>query len=512
MKTVPRQSKTARSGSKVVNLDAWRSGLSRTSKGAAKPCLANVMHVLSVHPDWAGVLAYDLFGETVITLKPPPMREQDRPSQYTVGDWSETDSIRTAAWLEKVVEISVGVELVTQAVISVAERHTVHPVRDWLDGLVWDQTDRVDKMLHTYFGAPDDRYTNAVSAKFMISAVARVMAPGCKCDTLLVLEGKQGSKKSTGVKILAVDWYADTGVNVGEKDSYQALRHVWIYEFAELAAIKGREAERVKNFLSSSSDHYRPSYGRKFRDFPRQTVCVATTNDDGYLVDRTGNRRFWPVRCGRVNADALRADREQLWAEAVVRYQTGEPWHIDTNELAALCQVEQADRQAPDDWIPIVETWLQHPSIPDGYGARTSVKLSEGLTTADVLLGAIGMRAMDIDQRASTRAGHVLRELGFEPKQRREAGDRVRRYFRVTAPSGVGCDTSCDAQVASTKPDSSLSHPSHPYLYAHTPENGEDTHAGPEVAKPAGTAVTCDTDHDIERQAIQEEGCNEAVQ
>jgi putative DNA primase/helicase len=476
-----------------VSADFWRKELTTGAKGGVKPCLANIMHVLAVHPEWSGVLAYDLFGETVITLKGPPMRAQDRPRRHTLGDWSETDTIRTAAWFEKELGISVSVELITQAVIAIAERHTVHPVRDWLSGLVWDGLPRLDKMLHRYFGAPDEPYTNAVSAKFMISAVARVMSPGCKCDTMLILEGKQGTKKSTGVKILAVDWYADTGVNVGEKDSYQALRHVWIYEFAELAAIRGREAERVKNFLSSSSDHYRPSYGRKFRDFPRQTVCVATTNDDGYLVDRTGNRRFWPVRCGRVDADALQTDRDALWAEAAARHAKGEAWHIDTSELAALCNVEQAERQAPDDWLPIVALWLLHPTVPDGYGGRTIVDLDLGPTTAQVLLGAIGMYAKDIHPAMSMRAGHVLRALGYEPKQKREAGDVVRRYRLVTPSPVPGCDSGCDNEAAPAELDSSLSHPSHPNVYAHTQKNSEGRDAGSNGSKSAVTAVTCDS-------------------
>jgi putative DNA primase/helicase len=171
----PPKAKTGREAATVVSADFWRGGLSTGARGQNKPCLANVMHVLSKHPDWAGVLAYDLFGETVVTLKAPPMRDQDRPDGYVVGDWSETDSTRTAAWFEKEVEISVGVEMITQAIVAVAEQHKVHPVRDWLGALVWDRMPRLDKMLHRYFGAPDDAYTNAVSAKFMISAVARVI-------------------------------------------------------------------------------------------------------------------------------------------------------------------------------------------------------------------------------------------------------------------------------------------------------------------------------------------------
>lgn len=431
--------KRAPSSNVVTPDDFWRKDLIRSAKGVPKAGLANVMHVLSLHPEWSRVLAYDLFTESVMALEQPPARGQDRPEgEFTPGDWSESDSVRTASWFESEVGFKVGADLVTQAVVAVAERRKVHPVREWLKGLEWDGVLRLDKLLSRYFGAVDDDYTSAVGVKFMVAAVARVVEPGCKCDTMLILEGDQGIRKSTGVKVLAGEWYADTGVAVGDKDSYQSLRGVWLYEFAELAAVKGREAERVKNFLSSSVDHYRPSYGRKFRDFPRQCVFIATTNETNYLVDRTGNRRFWPVKCGvtrnTVDVEGLRADRAQLWAEAVVRYEGGEVWHVDSSELAELFTFEQRDRLALDDWTPIVDDWLRHPTVPDNHGGRSIVDLSKGLTTVDVLLGAIGMRASDVNQSATTRIGPVLNELGFKKQQKSEKGKRSWRYFRQDSP------------------------------------------------------------------------------
>jgi len=466
----------------VTKAEFWTRGLIRNQEGNPRKLVANVMHVLELHPECAGVFAYDSFKESVVLTKAPPMREQDRPSEYELGAFTETDATRISAWFQDEIGIDATREMVIEAVVAVAEKHKKHPVREYLRALRWDSAERLEMMLPRYFGAPDNKYTRAIGRKFMIGAVARVEQPGCKADTMIVLEGKQGTFKSTAAKVLAVDWYADTGVTIGEKDSYQALRGVWLYEFAELAGVKASAVERVKNFLSSASDHYRPSYGRGFRDFPRQTVFIATTNEENYLVDRTGNRRFWPVRCGKVDVDALKIDRDQLWAEAVHLYNKGEKWHIDSLELAALCEAEQAERQAPDDWVPLVEEWLKSPTVPDPTSVgrdivRRRLVVSEGVTTDEVLLGAIQMRPAELTSHASVRAGKVLRELGFTPRQKREHGERIRRYVPpvtpVTGSDRATCDTTCDTDPGSTQPEFSTSQVSHVDQYAHIQEGDE---------------------------------------
>lgn len=419
----------------------WTLGLLRNKEGQPKRSLANTMHVLATHPEWCGVLAYDEFAGCLTKVKDPPVRKQDHPGRGVsmVGDWTDDDSSRTVAWVASECGFEPTVDMVERAAAAQASKARFHPVREYLDGLVWDGRQRLPGLLTGYFGASDSEYSAEVGKRWLISAVARVFEPGCKADCMLVLEGVQGARKSTGIRILAGEWYADTGIAVGDKDSYQALRRVWIYEFAELASIRGREAERVKNFVSSQSDHYRPSYGRSVRDFPRQVVFAGTTNESQYLVDRTGNRRFWPVACGRVDVEALQRDRDQLWAEAVERYRGREPWHVDTPELAQLCSDEQSDRKAPDDWIPIVERWLKSPTVPDPDSTardplRHSLDISIGLSTADVLLGAIGMKPREITQAASVRAGFILRELGFQPdpNPKKRGEKRVRLYFRGT--------------------------------------------------------------------------------
>jgi predicted P-loop ATPase len=304
-------------------------------------------------------------------------------------------------------------------------------------------------MLSVYFGSEQTPYTAAIGTKWMISAVARIMNPGCKADHLLVAEGPQGVGKSSSMSILAGDHFADTGITIGDKDSYQNLRRVWIYEFGELSSIKSaKDVERVKSFVSSRSDHYRPSYGKRALDFPRQCVFVGSTNESTYLADKTGNRRFWPFKCGNIDLKSLSRDRDQLWAEAMTRYQSNETWYIDTADLVAECREQQEAREQVDPWVQFASEWLSDPSIPDegiGYPARTHLNIDRGITTADLLVGAIGMKRDRIDRAAETRAGQVLRHLGWERRQVRNGTQRAYRYFGlsllVTTSAPEGGDT-----------------------------------------------------------------------
>lgn len=401
----------------------WERGLLVNKEGAPKKCLANVLHVLNKHPDWDGVLRLNTFTESMVKLAPPPVRPQD--GEGVIGEWTENDSTRTCAWFAAVVGFEPSPQMVEQAVAAVAERASYHPVREYLQALKWDGTERLESVLTTYFGVKLTKASSEMGKRFMVSAVARVMRPGCQVDSMLVLEGPQGTGKSTGLKALVgAPWFADTGINIGDKDSYQALRGVWVYEFGELDAFKGREATKIKSFISSAVDHYRPSYGRRTRDFPRQTVFAGSTNEEQYLLDRTGNRRFWPVACGRIDVDAIARDRDQLWAQAAHLYQQGQRWHMDTAELGALVAEEQADREVPDDWEPLVSKWLKDPCR----------RAHEGITTADVLIGALELSPEKANPSTSTRAGIVLRKLGFTRRQVREGKGRSWVYFPPASP------------------------------------------------------------------------------
>jgi putative DNA primase/helicase len=418
--------------------EGWERELILNDRGEPKRCLANVLLILACDPRWSGVIAYDDFAKCVVTQSAPPARQTEAPTARRTGEWSEEDSIRTAAWLTAEHGIDAPTTMVDQAVSAIAHRNVVHPVRDWMRGLTWDECERLPTMLSVYFGAADGAYTRGVGVRWMISGVARIFEPGCQADCTLVLEGAQGTGKSTGLEAFVPvrSWFADTGIILGDKDSYQALRRKLIYELSEMASVKGREIERVKAFLSARTDSYRPSYGRRNVDHPRQVIFAATTNESAYLIDSTGNRRFWPVRCSQIDVEGIRRDRDQLWAEARVRYDRGEAWHVDSGAFARLCAEEQEGRVLSDPWTEIVARWLEAPTVNrydvlDGGRELVTLNVAEGLMTSDVLVGALGRKAGEISRSDESRVGVVLRDLGFESRQRREgaAGQRVRRYF-----------------------------------------------------------------------------------
>jgi putative DNA primase/helicase len=198
-----------------------------------------------------------------------------------------------------------------------------------------------------------------VGRKFLISAIARAMSPGCKVDTMLVLEGEQGIGKSQTLQALAEPWVLEELSDMKSKDCKQEIQGKWFVEMSELDAMKRNEIETVKAFIAKQVDTFRPSYGRFAKEHPRQCVLIGTTNSDAYLRDPTGNRRFWPVRCVKVDLEALRRDRHQIWAEAFTAFSNGEQWWLKGDETV-LAREEQATRFEPDVWQDVISQWLDN--------------------------------------------------------------------------------------------------------------------------------------------------------
>lgn len=406
--------------------NSWQRGLIRSKEDVPKKLLANTRHVIEHHPDWQGVVAYDAFSESIVLLKTPPMLQGSEPAEPRKGEWTEGDTVRAICWFAKRVGFEPSSQMIESALLSTSERTIVHPIRDYLGSLVWDGMQRLPELFFRYFAAEDSVYTRAVGTRWLISAVARVMKPGCQSDSMPVLEGPQGSRKSTGIEALfGKEWFSDSALDLSSKDCYQSLRHVWCHEFAELDSFKGRDATRIKSFLSARVDTYRPSYGRTTRPFPRQVCFCGSTNEREYLIDRTGNRRFWPIGCGQVDVEALRADRDQLWAEALVRYQSGESWYLDTRELCEAAAETQEDRVPDDAWLAIVSEWLENPTVPVGKTERARVDVEQGVTNHQILLGALDFEPSRIHRGAETKVGAIMHELGWS---RKDGTNRPRRY------------------------------------------------------------------------------------
>jgi putative DNA primase/helicase len=414
----------------------WRDGLSRTEDGAPRKNLFNACVALRDHPALQGRISYDEFrGATWARVPLPWNHRADRP-------WSDFDDLKATEWLQSPeIGILVGSGIVREAVQAVAHESRFHPVLEWLEGLQWDGTERLSSWLTTYMGVPSSPLSDAFGRKFLISAVARVMRPGCNADHMLILEGQQGIMKSKSLHVLAGDWFADQIADLGTKDSCQDLRGVWIIELSELSAIRPGEVERVKAYISRQVDHYRPSYGRRSIDVPRQCVFIGTTNAHEYLSDATGGRRFWPVTCTKIDVEAIAKDRAQLWSEAVAAFHAGETWWLDDGDLRRLAEAEQEQRRIADPWEEIVNDWLEHPTKLTGDGIRVPLELEDGrVTNAQILEHAIAKPTERQTTSDQMRVGRILARLGW--KKRRIGKAKVMCWEQVDTPSD-SAETRC---------------------------------------------------------------------
>lgn len=291
-----------------------------------------------------------------------------RPVNDTVNGeiWDDADDHQLIDYITRHYHIEPSQQRVVHAVLVVANLDKRHPVRRYLRGLEWDGQPRLDTWLLDYLGVEDTLYTRQAGAKTLVAAVARVMEPGCKFDHALIIEGRQGSGKSTAVAVLAGPWFTDSLPSMSGKDSVEALGGSWIVEMGELHAMNKAESEEIKSFISRQTDKMRAAYARHVKEYPRQCVFIGTTNQDEYLIDETGNRRFWPVRSTEVDVPGLKDTRDQLWAEATYRYQAGESRFLE-GEAVAQASDAQDQRYQEDDIFGLVQDFLEGRTNEHGF-------------------------------------------------------------------------------------------------------------------------------------------------
>ena len=259
------------------------------------------------------------------------------------------------------VDYQPGENNLLSALLTMAYAAKFNPVLDYIDGLTWDGKERVKNLFGHYFHCGDDEYTRAVSIAFMVGAVRRMRKPGCKFDTMPVIEGAQGWGKSTGVKALfGAEWTSDANLgNLRDKDAPMKLRGHWVQEFAEIESLTRAESGALKHFCSLQTDRQRDPYGRVVEAMPRRIVFVATVNEGGYLKDSTGARRFWPLKMLRaITTNDIPRDRDQLWAEAAALEAQGVP-DVLPRKISAMAQERQADQTSDDPWGDTIRHWLE---------------------------------------------------------------------------------------------------------------------------------------------------------
>jgi putative DNA primase/helicase len=405
-------------------------------KGAIVGDLHNTHAFLAHHPAWAGVLAYDLFGEQVVKLEAPPFEGG------AVGEWTDLDDYRALLWLSRHMAEPPD-KTIRQAVVLVAHRHEFNKVRDYLEACerAWDGTSRLDSWLVEYFGVtkdathedlpPNDRarvleYVKLAGRKWLVAGAARALSPGCRADNMLILEGAQGMQKSSALRTMFGEWFTDQRLDFSNKDTLLILQGRWGVEMPELDGMNKADTSETKRFLTQPEDLFRPPYGQKLVKAPRRCIFAGTVNHEQYLKDDTGNRRFWPVRCNAVDLEALARDRDQLWGEAVRLYRDRVP-HWVTVEERPLFEEQQDLRFQIDAWEAPIRAYL------DGDDSSPSASRKDRCTTAQLMGGALGLDKARWDRQAMIRVGSILRRLGW-PRRREATGARGWYYVRPDVP------------------------------------------------------------------------------
>ena len=390
----------------------------RGKQGQPLSNLHNALLSLRNAEELRDLFAWDEMLRAEMLLKPLNPREAwegPRPVR-------DTDVNAVQEWLQGNWLVTMGKDTAFQAVETVARERAYHPVRDYLRRLEWDGTERLDSWLATYFGAPQGEYTAAIGRMFLIAMVARIFEPGCQADYMLILEGEQGQRKSSALAILAGQWFSDNLPpvrNSADHDVSMHLRGKWLIEIGEMSAMDKADAAALKSFVTRRVEQYRPSYGRKEAYEPRQCLFVGTTNEEVYLRDATGGRRFWPVLTGEIDMDRLRADRDQLLAEAVARFRRGEQWWPDRDFEKTTMQPEQEARYEADAWEDVLRAFLADET-------RTSVP--------EIATRALGLKNAQLGTRDTRRITAILRRFGFTQEKDREG---KRFWVRAGDPFGL---------------------------------------------------------------------------
>jgi predicted P-loop ATPase len=352
--------------STVASDMSWIKKLEISSTGAPTKTSKNVRMMLEHDAALAGRIMMDTFADQLVGIAPLPWAP--RNAEEGPFQWRDDDDSGLRDYCHSVLGFRTE-GIIQDALVLCARKHQVNPVVNYLTGLQWDGVPRLDRLFIDYLGAADTSYVRAVTRKSFTAAVARAMRPGLKYDTMPVLTGAQGLGKTTLLQKMGLSWFNNSIESFEGKEAAELLQNAWVVEIGEMGAYSRSDVKTIKGFLSRTEDQYRAAYARKTEKHPRRCVFFGTSNDDQYLKDPTGGRRFWPVDCGvqgrtKLVFRDLEAEVHQLWAEAVTRYRFGEPL-ILPDELEQVAKQQQELHAEADPWEGIVSEFTQRQVPPD---------------------------------------------------------------------------------------------------------------------------------------------------
>jgi predicted P-loop ATPase len=414
----------------ICDVDRWLEALKVNPKGIPMATIANMQSIIEHDPELSqGSLFYDQFADKLMVAGDFPwLGFVDRQSFV----WNDLDDSGIRAFLEEKYGMC-DISKVNDAVSLAANKNRIHPVKEYLNGLTWDGLPRLDTVFADFLNAERNEYTYSVTRKSLVGAVARIMQPGCKHDHILVLVGPQGCRKSSTIAKLGGDWYSDSLHTMQGKEAYESLQGNWIIEVGEMSAAKKTEVDSMKHFISKTADNYRAAYARRTVNRPRQCAFFGTTNEEEFIQDATGGRRFWPLKVSAVPVDTYdllnKAYIDQIWAEAVQAYKDGEKWYLDP-AMEELAKKEQEKHTASDSRTDMALEFLNKP-VPEGWYSMprshrlqlVNADLTEGDTmlrdrvcAVEVWVEMLHGELKDFHRGKAAEVNTMLRKLpGFKP-------------------------------------------------------------------------------------------------
>jgi hypothetical protein len=391
------------------------------------PNESNAAKLLAYLPQYSKRIWFDIFYKEIMT-------------DHTTGvsrKWEASEDIKILCHLQDQWDMpGLSLSAVERAISMVAMKDQRNELADWLNSLSWDQQPRINNFLNHAFSTPDSPLTQALSANWLKSLVARGVNPGCKVDTMLVLKGKQGTFKSTALKYLAGKYFAELNCDLNnDRDFPLSISGRWIVELDELHSFNRVESTTIKKRLSQAVDNTKVPYGKKYEDYPRTCVMVGTTNAERFSHDETGNRRFWPVDVFKVDLDYIKINREQLFAEALFRVKQGESWHEISDEILEL----QDSIRVADPYEEMIDLYLSRhfknnqieiENVVTDYGPPIKTVNTYPMTVQNISRFALGFERMDLVAKESRRVAKAMRGLGFLTKKTKINNTSVMVFYK----------------------------------------------------------------------------------
>jgi predicted P-loop ATPase len=383
-----------------------RAELVLTRQGQPIVNLDNIMRLFKVDEHLQDLVWYDEFHGRYFT----------KGENGKARQWTEHDDSELTIYLQRILDIrKVPTTLVAQAAMTWGRQHPKNEPKDWMETLEWDKAERIERFFIEGLGAEDSAFTRAASRNFWISLAARIYSPGCKADEMIVLEGAQGTYKSTALSVIGGDWYSQASARPGEKDFYQGLQGKLLIEIAELSSFSKVDINIIKKDLSNASDDIRVSYGRYNQKYPRTCIFAGSTNESAYLNDPTGGRRFWPIKVGKIDLIYIRENRNLFFAEAVHCLKAGASWHEMPMEETLM---QQESRQILDAWI-------------EDIGPYLAFRESACVTLRDIWVDCLKGEVDRFDPMAQKRVARCFHQLGWDRRVRRVGGKNSKVWVKI---------------------------------------------------------------------------------